>query len=442
MFAFKPFLSQDVIVFPFEANKLYAYSGSNLTSSIDIFFGENIDGLLYPYTGYQTGYITTQYKNLVYKSIKHLYYSNFISSSYGDNIYRKELIPGYDETGDIWIGNYKNSSYVDYFPTSLTYPKYFPTGSGDKLLVLSIPKRLYGDFIKPGSLRFTSSPSTNYLDDGEGNLIDVSNTIYGNVFYSHGLVVLYREITPVNEFELNFNELYDNGILNLSDPDSLLIEVNGNVSTTLIVNITMMSSASAINEVEPPPYPDPDGYINWSATTMLTALENNLDPSWTVEYIPSSSILPQYGIYSGSYRFRTTNIYSTSSVILDNSSIFTISSWGQQTWNAYYNILNNSIDSSSFNLNNVTCSFSSSYQINQTQYRCFIAENEFNFSLNPSLQNSGSLRDFVTGSDFKPYITTVGLYNDDLELLAIGKLSQPLPISNTVDTNIIINIDR
>jgi hypothetical protein len=36
----------------------------------------------------------------------------------------------------------------------------------------------------------------------------------------------------------------------------------------------------------------------------------------------------------------------------------------------------------------------------------------------------------------------IGLYNDNKELLAVAKLSQPLPVSPTTDTTILINIDR
>ena len=52
-----------------------------------------------------------------------------------------------------------------------------------------------------------------------------------------------------------------------------------------------------------------------------------------------------------------------------------------------------------------------------------------------------NISDFATGSYFSPYVTTVGLYNNDKELLAVGKLAQPLPLSSTTDTNIIINLD-
>ena len=92
----------------------------------------------------------------------------------------------------------------------------------------------------------------------------------------------------------------------------------------------------------------------------------------------------------------------------------------------------------------------------ESQYKCTIRDNEFNFSLNPSL-TSGSvsisssmgtfnsageiLYSYVTGSYFSPYITTVGLYDDFQNLIAVGKLSQPLQSSDTTDTTILINLD-
>ena len=120
---------------------------------------------------------------------------------------------------------------------------------------------------------------------------------------------------------------------------------------------------------------------------------------------------------------------------------------------------------------NVTCSFSSSYTIYETQYKCTIRENEFNYTLNPSTFtstsssftntnvggspcdinassstvvtfNPGIPYDYVNQDYFSPYITTIGLYDEQQNLLAIGKLSQPLPSSPTTDTTILINIDR
>ena len=93
---------------------------------------------------------------------------------------------------------------------------------------------------------------------------------------------------------------------------------------------------------------------------------------------------------------------------------------------------------------NVTCSFSSSYTMYETQYKCTIGESEFNFTQNPSISSgsNGDVIDLSTGSFFTPYITTVGLYNDQRDLIAVGKLAQPIPISKTTDTSVLINIDR
>ena len=93
---------------------------------------------------------------------------------------------------------------------------------------------------------------------------------------------------------------------------------------------------------------------------------------------------------------------------------------------------------------NITCSFSSSYTIYETQYKCTIGESEFNYSQNPSVisGSNGTPWGFATSASFAPYVTTVGLYNDQRDLIAVGKLAQPTPISKTTDTTILINVDR
>jgi hypothetical protein len=81
----------------------------------------------------------------------------------------------------------------------------------------------------------------------------------------------------------------------------------------------------------------------------------------------------------------------------------------------------------------------------ESQYKCTFSPNEFNYTQNPSSisgsKNEGVPYDFVTGSFFQPYITTVGLYNNANELMAVGKLSQPLQSSNVTDTTILVNLD-
>jgi len=100
-------------------------------------------------------------------------------------------------------------------------------------------------------------------------------------------------------------------------------------------------------------------------------------------------------------------------------------------------------------IDNVNIKFSSSFTIYEQQFKCTILENEFGFSTNPSIlknnEISGSInvevKDFATSSYFDPYVTCVGLYNESTQLVAVGKLSFPLPISQFTDTTIVVNFD-
>jgi len=326
MSAYKQFLSSDIIITPFLVNKDFIYYGGNeLTASnvcIDRFLGTNIPGLFNSSSNITTGYIQTEYQNLIYHSVKELYYSNYLSSSYGDIVTTASLIPGSDREGDRFIGPVDSAQYWNYLQTNLTYPKYFPTESGRVIGVISIPSKLFGEYIQPGSFRLIVD-SGSLTDDGEGNLLDEANSIVGNIFYPHGIIVIMTEFAGTN---------------------------NG------------PRYASAVYATD------------------------------------------RYGFYP-----------PTASI---ENAIYT---------------------------DNITCSFSSSLTIYETQYKCTIRENEFNLSLNPSMLTSGSEDTYlgiVTSSYFTPYITTVGLYNEKQELLMVGKLAQPLNSSDTTDTSIIISLDR
>jgi len=350
MDAFKQFLASDIIVTPFEVNKSFTFKGNELTGSdvsIERYLGKNIQSN--PFisgSNPQTGVVYTQDQELIYESIKQLYYSNYLNytASLGSPVNTASLVPGFDEAGDRLIGTTSSAGrYWNYPQTTLTFEKYFPTSSNSLIGVFSVPVGLFGTYIQPKSF-FLISDSGSIFDDGEGNLIyQNTNQICGNIFYGHGIAVITSDSQPLGD-------TYGTGIY-------------------------------------------------------------------------GSSL---YG--------------ATDAAIIEN---FITSS-------------------------NITCSFSSSFSLYETQYKCTIRENEFNYTNNPSIITgsvpySGSIysgsavntnsnyqlyvqadtvKEFVTSSYFAPYVTTVGLYDDAQNLLAIGKLSQPLPTSATTDTTILINIDR
>ena len=98
-----------------------------------------------------------------------------------------------------------------------------------------------------------------------------------------------------------------------------------------------------------------------------------------------------------------------------------------------------------------TVGWSSSVTLYEHQYKCTVRENEFGYSLNPSILSGSQVnvplgtdyvyKDFATGSYFSPYITTVGLYDNDQNLLAIGKLSVPTKVPMNSDLEIQVAFD-
>ena len=85
-------------------------------------------------------------------------------------------------------------------------------------------------------------------------------------------------------------------------------------------------------------------------------------------------------------------------------------------------------------------------QVEEVSILCEIKRNEYNVSSNASLRVGGTDEDnrlipMVTGSDFRPYITQVGLYNDTGDLLAVAKLGSPLKKRQDVDVTINVKFD-
>ena len=115
--------------------------------------------------------------------------------------------------------------------------------------------------------------------------------------------------------------------------------------------------------------------------------------------------------------------------------------------------------------------FKNEHIVYENEVRCIVKESEYNLSYNPTLLVSGSpyitaisssasgsiytltgslnstLKFFATGSTlpsgsyFTPYATTIGLYNDNNELLAVAKMSKPLTKDFTKEALIRVKLD-
>lgn len=63
------------------------------------------------------------------------------------------------------------------------------------------------------------------------------------------------------------------------------------------------------------------------------------------------------------------------------------------------------------------------------------------YTVNKTYYGTGSYRDFVTGSNFAPYITTIGLYDNNNDLLAVGRLAKPVKNDKELNISFLLRFD-
>ena len=352
MGAWKQLLTEDVIVTPFEVNKGFSFSRAEFTDTnvqinrllaVSASWTENQNT-----TGEAGGGSGTEYEALVYNSVKTLYYSNFLSSSRGDIPSSQSLLPGEDTAGDVFFGpSTSTGRYENYLQTTLTQSRFFPTGSATASVV-SIPSRLYGDYILPTSFRYQATVGTSFTayDDGNGNLLALA---------ASGSIIKDEKVGDI---------IYPQGMAIFTNQDLAL----KGITQTDITNVAFSSSYTMYES-------------QWKATIEESEFNFTQNPS-CIGVANSSAGGEGYGI-----------------------SVYGLSAYGAT-----------SLDDNFFSA---------------------LTDRE------TSTGGAGALiLPFTTGSYFQPYVTTIGLYDDNQELLAVGKLSQPYPLSRTTDTTFYINIDR
>ena len=90
--------------------------------------------------------------------------------------------------------------------------------------------------------------------------------------------------------------------------------------------------------------------------------------------------------------------------------------------------------------------FQGTHLIYENEYQCTISEDEFNSTYNLSARKVKSnkkykLANFTTSSNFSTYVTTIGLYDEKGDCLVVGKLGQPIKMSDETDTTFVLRWD-
>ena len=169
-----------------------------------------------------------------------------------------------------------------------------------------------------------------------------------------------------------------------------------------------------------------------------------LDDTGASSYRNFNGKLQNINIWSRAYsQTQINNISSSINASPYIGNIFYHNGFATITHPSYYSILS----SSDFTGNINTLQFQGTHLMWEHEYQCTVAEHEFNRTHNSSIRKTTGddpyiFEDFVTGSYFKPFVTTIGLYNDAYELLAVGKLGQPIKMSDETDTTFIVRFDE
>ena len=87
-------------------------------------------------------------------------------------------------------------------------------------------------------------------------------------------------------------------------------------------------------------------------------------------------------------------------------------------------------------------SFNNTTELNSTIYFCRANHNDFNYSSNPTYLSESKIRVKNVSTDAPvSFVTTVGLYSADNELLAVAKLSEPLKKNPETELTLRVRLD-
>lgn len=281
--------------------------------------------------------------------------------------------------------------------------------------------------------------------DNTGNwVVDPSSSIL--IGQSNGPVDnIYPDILGLNNDTFVISNHYDtNYNLQVRNNDGTLV-----TGDTLLTNAGLaVAQLSKINE---------DyfvaSYINLSNDIVSYVLENDLTISGS-SYTINTTINPNktewktseygdggvlYGIIDGislyvENYFATTGEISqihVGNIFYENGNITII-----DTGSFYSNFSTGS--SSDFSLE-----FQGNHTIYEHEIQCLIDKNEFNNTLNPTAYSGSLPITDITNypSDWTPYITSIGLYDDLGNLLVVGKLAKPIKNINDMNLTFVVKFD-
>ena len=167
-----------------------------------------------------------------------------------------------------------------------------------------------------------------------------------------------------------------------------------------------------------------------SGTTNLTRF---IGENKYYNIVPTGSSSPIYGLFFPDLSTIVLNANALSGS--GGTNFYVTSSRGATVLNNHFNLYTSLVSGSLFQLN-------SSETISARYFFTRIKNSEYNYTTNPSIIDAnGNLLYTTLVNNPQTYVTTVGMYNDNNELLAVAKLSKPLVKDFTKEALIRVKLD-
>jgi hypothetical protein len=408
----------DISIRPFKAYKEWTFDDTSFPASSSLEINERLALYDANFNIPDTEYVTMSYSSSDYPTGN--IYKYYPRSIYGQ--LRAQFYNGQEDNPFTRLGS-KTNVYND---DELTKERYLGTSAK----VLSIPQIYVGEGIKKGSVYFLDNNVDPYIDDANGNL--VSQTGLSQIDFS--TLDLSGSTFSFDSAGDTFNSLIDAPLIDAASPWFVDVEAG---KIEFVIN----------GELE-------------------TADISSIDIQTGTIFVKNSTFLPSLTIG---------NVFYNQGLIVFTRNLNLILS------------------------NDWDLSFKSTKTIYENEYLLIVNQDEFNVSTNPSaIVNVGRETEFVTGSDGKiqqvvktpgvnyirqltelpngdtldyrftgsvgnkkggfeqvytmgsidstgsfltPMITTIGLYDDDCQLVAVAKLPQPIKSESDMPVNFIVRFD-
>lgn len=352
--------------------------------------------------------------------------SSSVSSSYypKNSIYgqlRAQFYNGHEDNPFLRFGNKQNE-----YEVSDAGRDRFLSGSAK---VISIPQIYVGEGIKKGSVTLIDDGNKTYVDDTFGNLIDsagdsvtiVSIDIEGNqIIFTDIATTPYTASfqTAIGDFDIQsetFNLVY-----NGNNYDMNIVSFDIESGVMVVDNIPFLSGAGGTSKIG-------NIFYTQGLIVITRGVNDLLLSNWDLSFKSTQTIYEhEYLLIVNEDEFNVSQ--HPSAIVEIGKEVGFVSGSDGKIYKTITNPGVKYIKKKSILENG-----------NTLDYR-------FNSSVNNSVSGgfehydlSGSVDS--TGSFLAPFITTIGLYDDNCDLVAVAKLPQPIKSEPDIPVNFIIRFD-